>query len=263
MSAIWWIRRDLRIDDSAALATALRLGAGSVVPVFVLDPDVLESRYHTSAERRVQFLRNGLSALDGELRRRGSRLVVRHGSPATVLGGLAATSGTTSVVAERDYSPFAKRRDAEVGQALPLHLVGSPSIRAASDTTKSDGTSYAVFGAFRRAWMTLSPILEAELVPDGDATRLRLRSAESDGTPRDLYDTTARVTLPGLAAPGLPSAVLSTATRVTVGWTDLSSNETAFLVERRITPQGGVAGAWTALATVARSALTASAAARK
>ena len=25
MSAIWWIRRDLRIDDSAALATALRL----------------------------------------------------------------------------------------------------------------------------------------------------------------------------------------------------------------------------------------------
>lgn len=165
MSAIWWIRRDLRIDDSAALTTALRLGAGSVVPVFVLDPDVLGSRYHTSAERRVQFLRNGLSALDGELRRRGSRLVVRHGSPVNVLGELAATLGATSVVAERDYSPFAKRRDAEVGQALPLHLVGSTSIRPASDTAKTDGTGYAVFGAFRRAWMTLSPIVEAELVP--------------------------------------------------------------------------------------------------
>ncbi|MDQ3493697.1 MAG: hypothetical protein M3452_10640, partial [Chloroflexota bacterium] len=40
--------------------------------------------------------------------------------------------------------------------------------------------------------------LEAEFVPDGDETRLRLRSVESDGTPRDFYETLARVTLPGM-----------------------------------------------------------------
>ena len=40
--------------------------------------------------------------------------------------------------------------------------------------------------------------LEAEFLADGDETRLRLRSVESDGTPRDFYETLARVTLPGM-----------------------------------------------------------------
>jgi uncharacterized membrane protein len=40
--------------------------------------------------------------------------------------------------------------------------------------------------------------MEAEFIPDGDATRLRLRSVETDGTPRDFYDTMVRLTPPGL-----------------------------------------------------------------
>ena len=35
--AIWWVRRDLRLGDNAALAAAVDTG-GPVIPVFVLDP---------------------------------------------------------------------------------------------------------------------------------------------------------------------------------------------------------------------------------
>ncbi|MEI6666137.1 MAG: deoxyribodipyrimidine photo-lyase, partial [Chloroflexota bacterium] len=38
MTAIWWIRRDLRVDDNVALDTATELGHGTVIPLFVLDP---------------------------------------------------------------------------------------------------------------------------------------------------------------------------------------------------------------------------------
>ncbi len=38
--------------------------------------------------------------------------------------------------------------------------------------------------------------MEAEFVTDGDRTRLRLRSVESDGSPRNFYDTVAGVTDP-------------------------------------------------------------------
>jgi hypothetical protein len=38
--------------------------------------------------------------------------------------------------------------------------------------------------------------MEAEFITDGDQTRLRLRSVESDGTPRNFYDTVAGVTDP-------------------------------------------------------------------
>jgi FtsP/CotA-like multicopper oxidase with cupredoxin domain len=60
-----------------------------------------------------------------------------------------------------------------------------------------------------------------------------------------------------IVAPSAPTAVITSATRITVSWTDLSTNETGFLVERLLTPTVAVAGAaaptWTTLATVART----------
>jgi uncharacterized membrane protein len=61
--------------------------------------------------------------------------------------------------------------------------------------------------------------LEAEFVTEGDRTVLRLRSAETDGTPRNFYDTIAGVTDPGFTsrevrldqtAPGVYEAELGT-----------------------------------------------------
>jgi uncharacterized membrane protein len=61
--------------------------------------------------------------------------------------------------------------------------------------------------------------MEAEFLTDGDVTRLRLRSTESDGTPRNFYETHARLTSPQMdpvsvrleqTAPGTYEAVLGT-----------------------------------------------------
>jgi hypothetical protein len=58
-----------------------------------------------------------------------------------------------------------------------------------------------------------------------------------------------------IAAPSTPNAVITSPTRITVSWTDLSTNETGFLVERLLTPTvaGATPPAWTTLATVART----------
>ncbi|MFN2201010.1 MAG: deoxyribodipyrimidine photo-lyase, partial [Caldilineaceae bacterium] len=65
---IWWIRRDLRLNDNPALQAALEISS-RVVPVFVLDPALLRSRY--VGRKRIAFLYAGLRALDDELRRHG------------------------------------------------------------------------------------------------------------------------------------------------------------------------------------------------
>lgn len=52
-TAIWWIRRDLRLTDNQALGAALAR-AERVIPVFVLDPGLLHSRY--AGEKRVAFM---------------------------------------------------------------------------------------------------------------------------------------------------------------------------------------------------------------
>ncbi|MDX1523270.1 MAG: deoxyribodipyrimidine photo-lyase, partial [Anaerolineae bacterium] len=43
-TAIWWIRRDLRLTDNQALTAALEQ-AEHVVPAFILDPALLNSPY--------------------------------------------------------------------------------------------------------------------------------------------------------------------------------------------------------------------------
>ncbi len=73
-TAIWWLRRDLRLADNPALARALSY-AGSVVPVFILDDRLLNSPY--SGARRISFLLEGLRRLNDDLRARGSRLIIR------------------------------------------------------------------------------------------------------------------------------------------------------------------------------------------
>ena len=61
--------------------------------------------------------------------------------------------------------------------------------------------------------------MEAQLVTEGDQTRLRLRSVETDGSPRNFYDTTVRLTSPDMepvsvrlaqVAPGVYEAPLGT-----------------------------------------------------
>ena len=61
-----WFRRDLRVEDNAALHHALK-SCCKVFCVFVFDRDILDLL--PSADRRVEFIRESLVDLDGQLHR--------------------------------------------------------------------------------------------------------------------------------------------------------------------------------------------------
>ncbi|MBN2387203.1 MAG: deoxyribodipyrimidine photo-lyase [Anaerolineales bacterium] len=151
-TTIWWIRRDLRLGDNQALAAA-RAGGDRVLPVFVLDPRLLAAA--RDGRRRLGFLFAGLRALDADLRRCGNRLLVRRGDPARVLSGLVAESGAGAVYAEADHSPYARRRDARVAQAVPLTLAGGLTVHPLEAVRKADSSPYTVFTPYSRAWRAL------------------------------------------------------------------------------------------------------------
>ena len=72
--AVLWLRRDLRVHDHPALVTALA-SARAVVPVFVLDPRLLDGP--GASANRTWFLLGTLRALAQDLEARGAPLVVR------------------------------------------------------------------------------------------------------------------------------------------------------------------------------------------
>jgi deoxyribodipyrimidine photo-lyase len=164
-TGLWWIRRDVRLRDNQSLQEALA-GGRSVIPVFILDPGILRSRYHVRAGHRKAFLFGGLRRLDEALRERGSRLIVREGEPAGVLAGLARETKASAVFAEEDYSPSARRRDGDLVRAgLPLRLTQGVSARHPTQVHKADGGPYLVYTPFSRAWRALSLPTERDLAP--------------------------------------------------------------------------------------------------
>ena len=148
-TAIWWIRRDLRLSDNQALAAAL--GKNQVViPVFILDPRLVASSY--VGQKRLDFLFNGLRALDTQLRMKGSALIIRQGDPLETLYSLCRETGATSIFAEADVSPYARCRDERIMRQLPLHLTPGVTVFPPETLCKADGTPYAVFTPFSKMW---------------------------------------------------------------------------------------------------------------
>lgn len=148
-TALWWIRRDVRLEHNVALAAALE-NAERVVPVFVLDPALLDSDY--MSENRLEFLLGGLRELDESLRARGSRLVIRRGAPDSELRKLLLETGAEAIYCERDVSPYARRRDRNLKASLPLKGVWGLSFLSPGQALKPDGSPYTRFTAYKNAW---------------------------------------------------------------------------------------------------------------
>ena len=150
MNAIWWIRRDLRLTDNAALHSALE--AGSVLPVFILDP-----AFDYSSARRKDFLYEGLHALDKDLHERGSYLVIRKGKPLDVLTKLVEETKANSIYAEEDFTPYARKRDLEIEHRLPLSLVSGQTVHHPNAVLKADGKPYTVYTPYSKIWKAKLP----------------------------------------------------------------------------------------------------------
>jgi deoxyribodipyrimidine photo-lyase len=152
--AIAWFRRDLRLHDHPALAAALQ-GADAVVPVFVLDDALLAGRW--PSPNRLWFMRESVVALSASLAERGAWLRVMRGRPEDLLPQLAEETGAQDVYVTRYASPYGRRRDRRVAEALAgggvvMHATRGLHVHEPDELATGDGRPYVVYSPFRRAW---------------------------------------------------------------------------------------------------------------
>ncbi|WP_354054810.1 deoxyribodipyrimidine photo-lyase [Dietzia sp. 2505] len=146
--SILWFRRDLRLTDHPALLAAVD-SSDEVLPVFVRDP-VLLARGGVRAER----LESSLAALSADT---GGALIVRSGEPAAVIAELAQAVNADQVHVSRESTPYGRRRDDRVREALAsdgreLVETGSPYAVGPGRVLNKSGEPYRVFTPFARAW---------------------------------------------------------------------------------------------------------------
>lgn len=117
-TSIVWMRQDLRLTDNPALYYASQ-NADAVIPVYIHAP--IEAAPWQPGEASNWWRHHSLTALDNDLRKRNSQLIVRHGPSLDALLKLIRESEASEIYWNRLYEPQLLKRDLQVKQALQKH----------------------------------------------------------------------------------------------------------------------------------------------
>lgn len=184
MRAIHWFRSDLRLDDNTALAAACK--ADRLVPVFVLDDRLLRS----AGKPRLRFLLSSLNELSKGLRERGRSLIVRRGDPVRVIPDIAREARADLVAWNRDYGPYAKRRDAAVTDLLEragieVQTFKDRTVFESTEIRTKSGGVYTVYTPYRRQWWAR---YESSLPRKAESYRIppKVEGVRSEGIPSNV-----------------------------------------------------------------------------
>jgi deoxyribodipyrimidine photo-lyase len=152
-----WFRLDLRLADNPALLAAIRRG-GPVIPVFIWTPEE-EAHWQPGAASRW-WLHQSLTQLDGSLRERGARLIIRRGPTLEAIRQLLVESAASAVYWNRRYEPAAIDRDRRVKAALhddgcTVESFNNSLLFEPWTVRTQQGAPYQVFSAFWRTCLAL------------------------------------------------------------------------------------------------------------
>lgn len=155
--SLLWLRRDLRLDDNAALQASLQQNIPIQV-IFIFDVEILNGLAKDDA--RVTFIHDRLTSIHAELQTFGSALRVFHGHTIDVFNEIFRTNPPKHIFANEDFEPYARKRDQQVksiaeSNGCAFHLSLDHIIFHPSDVLKSDKTPYTVFTPYAKEWKRL------------------------------------------------------------------------------------------------------------
>lgn len=156
--AIFWFRRDLRLEDNTGLAAALNCGL-PVLPVFIFDRSILD-RLKKPVDRRVEFIHAVLQEIHGELISEGSGIRFFYDEPEKVFRQLISEGGLESVFTNHDYEPYATKRDNVIadllkGEGVAFHSFKDQVIFEKEEILSGQGMPYTVFTPYSKRWKAM------------------------------------------------------------------------------------------------------------
>ncbi|GAB1462759.1 cryptochrome/photolyase family protein [Pedobacter sp.] len=152
---ICWLRRDLRLEDHAALYHALKV-ENPVLLVFIFDKNIL-NKLENKADARIDFIHQQLSKINEQLLKKGSSLLVKYDTPEKAWQEIIKDFDVATVYTNHDYEPYAKERDNEIAKLLKkagiaFHTFKDQVIFEKDEVQKADGTPYTVFTPYYKQW---------------------------------------------------------------------------------------------------------------
>lgn len=164
--SFFWFRRDLRLEDNVGLFHALQ-SKYKVIPLFIFDDSILDSLAKNDA--RVGFIHESLSKINTRLQEMGCSLLVKKGKTLDVWQSLIQEFDVQEVFFNKDYEPYAIKRDLAVWELLYANKTAPFSFKdqvifEEKEITKADGLPYTIYTPYKNKWLeiyrSMAPVQE-------------------------------------------------------------------------------------------------------
>lgn len=152
---LFWFRRDLRINDNTALIQAAK-SEYPIQPIFIFDKTILSELPENDA--RVSFIYERLEQLNKQLEAFGSSLLIIHDFVENAWLNLLKNFNVKEVYVNRDYEPYAIKRDSSVESMLKMKNIAWNSFKdhvifEPHEILKEDGSPYSVYTPYSKKWL--------------------------------------------------------------------------------------------------------------
>lgn len=152
---LFWFRRDLRLEDNTGLFHALQSDF-PVIPLFIFDDDILENLPKNDA--RVSFIYDSLQKINEQLQQIDSSILIKKGRTVEVWKSLLHEYDIQQVFFNKDYEPFAIKRDLAISSLLKENNIETFPFKdhvifEEKEITKADGLPYTVYTPYKNKWL--------------------------------------------------------------------------------------------------------------
>lgn len=151
--SIFIFRRDLRLYDNLGMLE-LQKHTKEIVPIFIFTPEQITSKNKFKSNNAIQFMIESLKELKQEFKKRNGDMLFFQGDNLTILKRIHKTIGLKHIGFNRDYTPYARKRDEEIekwakSQGIECHITEDYLLSSIGELNKTDGNPYTVFTPFK------------------------------------------------------------------------------------------------------------------
>jgi len=153
--AIFWFRRDLRLEDNTGLFYALQQNH-PVLPIFIFDWNILDL-LENKKDKRLTFIHKALRNINEGLHACESEVKTFYGNPISVFKELLEKYDLKSVYTNHDYEPYANQRDDAIKQLLQENGIAFLTFKdqvifEKEEVLANGGQPYTVFTPYSKKW---------------------------------------------------------------------------------------------------------------
>lgn len=152
---IFWFRRDLRLEDNHALFKALKSGI-KVIPIYIYDTNIIDKL--NEDDPRLKYIHDVIIKLNNKLKNHKKKIYTFKGNPQEIINSLIKTYDVKSVFVNKDYEPYAIKRDNSIKKFCKKHDISFNSFKdhvifEEKEIVKNDGLPYVVYTPYSKKWI--------------------------------------------------------------------------------------------------------------